>query len=135
MIYGYQTIIWTPLVLLYQLKNTKPMPSFSPNQNLLLLSHSLGLGKFLSLLNTLHPSYRQLPQHAPPVDLNLSRSFTTSDGEWINALSLKDPQNLFSKSQYKQNSFFLQRIYVLLQQLSITFSHTPRERERERVRV
>ena len=28
LIYGYQTIISTPLLLLYELKNTKPMPSF-----------------------------------------------------------------------------------------------------------
>ena len=27
LIYGYQTIILTPLILLYELKNTKPMPS------------------------------------------------------------------------------------------------------------
>ena len=28
LIYGHQTIILTPLILLYELKNTKPMPSF-----------------------------------------------------------------------------------------------------------
>ena len=29
LIYGYQTIILTPLILLYELKNTKPMPSLT----------------------------------------------------------------------------------------------------------